>query len=95
MPCIEMQHDFFHSPAMWCGRQPTGAWIAGLMDVLMPSWFHGVPVLAFRSVGFDPEQAFHMMAKHHVTNTLLVPTMTADEAGAESALPPYELKVRS
>ena len=41
----------------------------------MPSWFHGVPVLAFRSVGFDPERAFHMIAKHHVTNTLLVPTM--------------------
>ena len=25
--------------------------MAGLMDVLMPSWFHGVPVLAFRSIG--------------------------------------------
>ena len=76
MPCIEMQHDFFPhrgdvvwSPADW-------AWIAGLMDVLMPSWFHGMPVLAFRSVGFDPEQAFHMMAKHEVTNTLLVPRET-------------------
>ena len=37
----------------------------------MPSWFHGVPVLAFRSIGFDPEQAFHMMAKHRVRNTLV------------------------
>ena len=46
------------------------------MDVLMPSWFHGMPVFAFRSVGFDPEQAFHMMAKHEVTNTLLVPRET-------------------
>lgn len=71
-----MQHDFFPqrgdvmwSPADW-------AWIAGLMDVLMPSWFHGMPVFAFRSVGFDPEQAFHMMAKHEVTNTLLVPRET-------------------
>lgn len=71
-----MQHDFFPqrgdvmwSPADW-------AWGAGLMDVLMPSWFHGMPVFAFRSVGFDPEQAFHMMAKHEVTNTLLVPRET-------------------
>ncbi len=45
------------------------------MNVLMPSWFHGVRVLAFRPIGFDPEQAFHMMAKHQVRNTLLVPTM--------------------
>ena len=75
MPCVELLHDFFPqagdlqwSPADW-------AWLAGLMDVLMPSWFHGVPVLAFRSNGFDPEQAYHMMAKHRVRNTLLVPTM--------------------
>jgi acetyl-CoA synthetase len=26
-------------------------WTAGLMDVLMPSSFHGVPVLAFRLIG--------------------------------------------
>ena len=25
--------------------------MAGLMDVLMPSWFHGMPVPDFRSIG--------------------------------------------
>ena len=95
MPCIEMQHDFFPhrgdvvwSPADW-------AWIAGLMDVLMPSWFHGVPVLAFRSIGFDPEQAFHMMAKHEVTNALLVPTMIRLMKQVPDPLARYDLKLRS
>lgn len=61
--------DLMWSPADW-------AWIAGLMDVLFPSWFHGKPVLAFRAKGaFDPAQAYHMLAKHNVRNTLLVPTM--------------------
>jgi len=61
--------DLMWSPADW-------AWIAGLMDVLFPSWFLGKPVLAFRTAGpFDPEQAFHMMARHKVRSTLLVPTM--------------------
>ena len=95
MPCVEMQHDFFPqrddvmwSPADW-------AWIAGLMDVLMPSWFHGVPVLAFRSVGFDPEQAFHMMAKHEVTNALLVPTMIRLMKQVPDPLARYDLRLRS
>jgi len=95
MPCIEMQHDFFPhrgdvvwSPADW-------AWIAGLMDVLMPSWFHGMPVLAFRSIGFAPEQAFHMMAKHEVTNALLVPTMIRLMKQVPDPLARYDLKLRS
>ena len=95
MPCIEMQHDFFPQPGdvMWSASD--WAWIAGLMDVLMPSWFHGVPVLAFRSVGFDPEQAFHMIAKHHVTNTLLVPTMIRLMKQVPNPRSRYDLKVRS
>ena len=95
MPCIEMQHDFFPQPGdvMWSASD--WAWITGLMDVLMPSWFHGVPVLAFRSVGFDPEQAFHMMAKHDVTNTLLVPTMIRLMKQVPNPRSRYELKVRS
>jgi acetyl-CoA synthetase len=61
--------DRIWSPADW-------AWIAGLMDVLFPSWYHGKPVLAFRTQGaFDPALAYHMMAKHEIRNTLLVPTM--------------------
>ena len=51
------------------------AWLAGLMDVLMPAWYHGVPVLTFRAARFDPEQAFAMIGRHRVRTTLLVPTM--------------------
>ncbi len=60
--------DCMWSPADW-------AWLAGLMDVLMPAWFHGVPVLTFRAPRFDPEQAFTMMGRHRVRTTLLTPTM--------------------
>ena len=65
------------------------------MNVLMPSWFHGVPVLAFRSIGFDPEQAFHMMAKHQVRNTLLVPTMIRLMKQVQDPLARYDLKLRT
>jgi acetyl-CoA synthetase len=75
MPGAEMGFDAFPqagdcmwSPADW-------AWLAGLMDVLMPAWFHGVPVLTFRAPRFDPEQAYSMMGRHRVRTTLLTPTM--------------------
>lgn len=75
MPSIEFCHDFFPqegdlfwSPADW-------SWLAGFMNILMPAWFHGKPVLAFRAPSFDPEQAVAMMVKHEVRNTLLTPTM--------------------
>jgi len=60
--------DLMWSPADW-------AWLAGLMDVLMPAWYHGVPVLTFRAPRFDPEQAFAMIGRYGVRTTLLVPTM--------------------
>jgi acetyl-CoA synthetase len=45
------------------------------MDVLMPAWYHGVPVLTFRAARFDPEQAFAMIGRHRVRTALLVATM--------------------
>ena len=46
-----MQQDFFPQRGVLVWSAGGLAWMAGLMDVLMPSWFHGVPVLAFRSIG--------------------------------------------
>ncbi len=95
LPCVEMQHDFFPQPGDVAWSPADWAWIAGLMDVLMPTWFHGMPVLAFRSVGFDPEEAFHMMAKHEVTNALLVPTMIRLMKQVPNPGARYDLKLRS
>lgn len=74
LPGVEFPHDFapqkgdlFWTPADW-------AWIGGLLDVLLPAWHHGLPVLAHRARKFDPEEAFHLMAKHSVRNTFLPPT---------------------
>ncbi len=61
------KHDLFWTPADW-------AWIGGLIDVLFPSWHHGIPVVAFRAKKFDPEYAFHLMAKHGIRNAFIPPT---------------------
>ncbi len=74
LPGVEFPHegfpregDLFWTPADW-------AWIGGLIDVLLPSLYHGVPVLAHRAQKFDPEAAFRLMAKHGVRNAFLPPT---------------------
>jgi len=75
MPGFEFLYDFFPqdgdimwSPADW-------AWLAGLMDVLMPAWFHGKPVLTHSRSSFDPEEAYRLIGKHQVRTALLTPTM--------------------
>jgi acetyl-CoA synthetase len=75
MPGAEMGFDSFPQPGDCMWSPADWAWLAGLMDVLMPAWFHGVPVLTFRAPRFDPEQAFTMMGRHRVRTTLLTPTM--------------------
>ena len=75
LPGAEFGLDFFPQPGDVMWSPADWAWLAGLMDVLMPAWYHGVSVLTFRAPRFDPEQAFAMIGRHRVRTTLLVPTM--------------------
>lgn len=45
-----------------------------MMDVLIPSAYFGIPVLANREKKFDPEKAMHLMNKHNVKNAFMPPT---------------------
>ncbi len=42
--------------------------------MLFPSWHHGIPVVAHRARKFDPEEAFHLIAKHKIRNAFMPPT---------------------
>lgn len=44
------------------------------MDVLLPSLFHGVPVVAKRLAKFDPEEAYALLARHKIRNAFMPPT---------------------
>lgn len=74
LPGVELPHrffpqagDLFWTPADW-------AWIGGLLDVLLPSLFHGTPVLARRFAKFDPDAAFALMARAGVRNVFMPAT---------------------
>ncbi|EFA80205.1 putative acetyl-CoA synthetase [Heterostelium album PN500] len=50
------------------------AWIGGLIDVLLPSLYYGVTVLAHRASKFDPKKISDLMLRHNVTTCFLPPT---------------------
>lgn len=74
LPGVELPQERFPQPGDLFWTPADWAWIGGLLDVLLPSLFHGVPVLAHRMAKFDPERAFALMAEHGVRNAFLPPT---------------------
>ena len=74
MPSMSFYHEFMPKPGDLFWTPADWAWIGGLMDVLMPAWFVGSPVLAVEAGKFDPDYALRMMAKYQVRNTFLPPT---------------------
>lgn len=57
----------YWSPAEW-------AWVGGLFDVVLPAWFYGFTVLAYRGRTFDPEYALWLIEQYGVTHSFLFPT---------------------
>lgn len=74
LPGVEFPHEFFPQAHDLMWTPADWAWIGGLMNVLMSSWHHGVPVLAQRARKYDPEKALALMARHRVRNTFMPPT---------------------
>jgi acetyl-CoA synthetase len=95
LPGVEFPHnffprddDFFWTPADW-------AWIGGLIDVLFPSWHHGIPVLAYRAKKFDPEEAFHLISKYGIRNSFIPPTALKLMRQVKDPKSRYDFNMRS
>ncbi|BBK38697.1 AMP-dependent synthetase [Allostella sp. ATCC 35155] len=94
LPGVELPHEFFPQPGDLFWTPADWAWIGGLLDVLLPAWHHGVPVLAHRARRFDPEAALALMARHGVRNVFFPPTALKllRQSGGR---PPAGLRLRS
>jgi acetyl-CoA synthetase len=60
------ERTIFWTPSDW-------AWVGGLLDVVLPAWAFGRPVLG-STARFEAERAFRMIADVGVTHTFLAPT---------------------
>jgi acetyl-CoA synthetase len=74
LPGVMLPHDFFPRPGDRFWTPADWAWAGGLLDVLFPSLFHGVPVVASMRAKFDPEWAFAFLGRHAIRNAFMPPT---------------------
>ena len=95
LPGVEMSHNFLGEAGDLMWTPADWAWIGGLIDVLLPAWHHGIPVLAHRFEKFEAEAAFALMAKHKVRNVFLPPTALKMMRGVPNAKSRWKLDIRS
>jgi acetyl-CoA synthetase len=95
MPGIEMPHDFFPQPGDLFWTPADWAWAGGLLDALLPSLHHGVPVVARRFDKFDPDEAFALMARQQVRNAFIPPTALRMLRAANTPRARHDLRLRT
>ena len=74
IPAFEAVYDFYPEPGDVLWSPADWAWIAGIMDILVPAWFYGLPVVVDLDGAFNAERAVWLMRQFRVTLTLLPAT---------------------
>ncbi|WP_274630729.1 AMP-binding protein [Arvimicrobium flavum] len=74
LPGVEMHHEFLPQPGDLMWTPADWAWAGGLLNLLLPGLYLGVPVVAGRFEKFDPEAALLLAEKMKVRNAFIPPT---------------------
>ncbi len=74
LPGFEATHDFLPMTGDCMWTPADWAWLGGLCNVLLPSLYHGVPVVVQPVGKFDPFEAVELMRRMGVRNAFLPPT---------------------
>ncbi|MCK7612487.1 acyl-CoA synthetase [Roseibium sediminicola] len=95
LPGVEMSHDFLGQPGDRIWTPADWAWIGGLLDVLLPALYLGVPVVACRFRKFTAEAAFQLLQDQRIRNTFLPPTALKMMRQVEAPEKNWRLDLRS
>jgi acetyl-CoA synthetase len=74
LPGVQFQHEFLPRPGDRLWTPADWAWAGGLLNVLLPGLYFGVPVALGRFEKFDPEAALGLVEKMAVRNAFIPPT---------------------
>lgn len=95
LPGVEMPHDFFPRPGdlAWT----PGEWgpAGGLLDLLLPSLYFGVPVVASRAETFEADAALALMERMGVRNLSISPAALSKLKSTERPGERFKLSLRS
>jgi acetyl-CoA synthetase len=95
LPGVQWPHEFFPKPGDLMWTPADWAWAGGLLNVLLPSLFFGVPVVAHRAPRFDPEQALGLIERLRIRNTFIPPTALRMLRSVERPAKRFALNLRS
>ncbi len=82
------QDDIFWTPADW-------AWTGGLLDGLMPTWYYGMPILAYECGKFDAAKALELLERYAVTTAFIPPTALKMMRQIDDIPSRFNLKLRA
>ena len=74
LPGVQMPHEFLPQSGDLLWTPADWAWAGGLLNVLLPGLYLGVPVVSARFEKFDPETALVLVEKMRVRNAFIPPT---------------------
>ncbi len=92
LPGFVLSHEFFPQPDDRAWTPADWAWIGGLIDILLPSWHFGIPVVAASRRGFDPDWAWDLIERQEIRNVFLPPTALKM---LRAAPPPHAAQLRT
>jgi acetyl-CoA synthetase len=95
LPGVEFVHEFLPQAGDCLWTPADWAWAGGLLNVLLPGLYYGVPVVARRFDKFDPEEAFALMATAGVRNAFIPPTALRMLRAARHPAGRYRLALRT
>ncbi|MEX4008828.1 AMP-binding protein [Neoaquamicrobium sediminum] len=95
LPGVQMPHEFLPQPGDRLWTPADWAWAGGLLNVLLPGLYFGVPVVAGRFERFEPEAALRLMEKMAVRNAFIPPTALRMLKSASGIASRFDLKLRT
>ena len=82
LPGIQFAHEFFPQQGDMMWTPSDWAWAGGLLNVLLPSLYFGVPVVARKFDKFEPLAAWELICELGIRNVFIPPTALKMMRGA-------------
>lgn len=95
IPGVQLHHEFLPQPGDMAWTPADWAWAGGLLNILLPCLYLGVPVVYGGLERFDPERAFQLMAEMDVANAFIPPTALRLMKTVENPAEKFDLSIRT
>ncbi|MBL4892017.1 MAG: AMP-binding protein, partial [Rhizobiaceae bacterium] len=95
LPGVQIHHEFMPQENDRAWTPADWAWAGGLLNILMPSLYFGVPVVFGGLDRFDPEKAFQLMSEMKVANAFIPPTALRLMKTVEAPAKRFNLAIRT